>query len=510
MTFETKYLPTLLMMAVKASYDDITKADNVSSCWSTYWKRLQIEDELWIIDDNARTHETRRLLSPRGSVQGSQWDHTKDSVVGFCNSKKNRWGISPGPSIEQSTITSHRLTNDPQLLAANLPFSEESSKQDSFLMRPSRRESLDQKDIELLLPQRRVSDTSLMTFRSSAGSSTMGSLDSIFDDSSSFDCDEGYDDDDKEGDEDQEVQSSPLHSIKECQQQTGLLMPIRRVSTSTSRDIEGVVDCPLSSKTQNPLAALDALLDKGLLMPVRRTSACLVIDRRSSANNASITAPHRSNLECIPELHHQDSLHLADDRSQLGSDHDDDEKEEDVVGIHPCALVHTDSMLLSHQLSRHELRIPKRENNLHREESPIDSIPLTQSVDPDNPGNAKNKGCHGESETSENLAKTTSPIRRTITRTDSRELAQDRRYERRHAIMAEAVACVQASNGLPPLIDIGSHSYDSTTLEYLRAIHQVSTETIHLTNGVVNEEKEKKGSTSQRMSSCQRIKKQFS
>jgi hypothetical protein len=79
------------------------------------------------------------------------------------------------------------------------------------------------------------------------------------------------------------------------------------------------------------------------------------------------------------------------------------------------------------------------------------------------------------------------PVRKSPTRTDSRELALDRRYERRHAILAEVGAAGTARSSSstagpmtpPPLIEMGTlHQHESAA--YLKALQQVHATTIQV------------------------------
>lgn len=562
-------------MAVKApsTTDNNTIAHDteVSPCWSTYWKRLQVgvkggrrDAALCIIDDNAKSHETRRFLSSPGSLQerDNQWDRNKDSVVGFCNIKKNRWGTSPTSSgtaslpvplpVEQSStstictgntttttssnyripvfhndnnnpnITTPATYNDHQLFS--LPDHEPTPiplrHQDLFLTQPSRRESLDQRDLELLLPQRRASDTSLQLVghRTSTGSSTMGTLESLLEDYSSFD-----DDDERLSDmmEDMDTTSSPLH-ISQSQQQ--------RVIGGISHEKNG----------QGIMIPNNVIpMEKGISIPVRRNSTSPSSERSSFASISSMGSLPRSNLECIPEIcnvvDNMDSLtitvetmnvlHSYDDEND---DHDNDKEKEDNdddnhnsnekqddneiernAATSPFTVLH-----LGHETSQQTLQIPIRRESLLYPQSPkMDDVSSSKKTIIDRTkytsGSKPIKECTSDLDITVLPSRSVDPpppsslasssrVRRPPTRTDSRELAQDRRYERRHAILAEIVSCVHStSNGLPPLIDIGSHTNQSiTTLDYIRAHQEISlssssSEAVHHPHqSTIEEEKE--------------------
>jgi hypothetical protein len=135
------------------------------------------EENILIVDDNARMHKTESYLgiqhrlsslSARSSASGrcttidsGNWNPTKDSVVGFANSKKNRWGndntsskASPKRSSSESQSTNAGTTSTTALQQSQssshvspVDVSNENNVEEEgssdFLVMPSRRRSVE-------------------------------------------------------------------------------------------------------------------------------------------------------------------------------------------------------------------------------------------------------------------------------------------------------------------------------------------------------------------------------
>lgn len=550
-------------------------------------KHGAIEDlvnDIQVISDNAKTHVAPGLYfnedfaSLRGSLiswgsfhsrdsngesqpQGSslrntpctprQWDRDKDSVVGFGNTKKDRWGSnSSSPSsygyagtpstasmssvsanstpypTEHNISSAEGLLNNMELtdkLAMMLPF------HDSFRARRGSCESGDSSSVEtpLNIPRRRESVEK--TFRSNSfDSQSNSSTSSLTIPTRRVSIDTGTSISPSNEDE---PQSSSVD--------TAMVMPQRRISdTSTSSS---------SSFTDRPGGDLP-------IVPRRRASGESVSSAPSNPFDSEHFS-HRSSMESIQESFadgdedsqvgfstfstlpdSRDSIFLVNGmrqcfrRSSMESiqeafvDWEGGEQDaSSISGVSPQRSGESNEDSQSNfsfsETNDTTLKIPTRRISVDSsDDAERSSEPAAKSQ---RSSLTRGKRLSMESipeqiEAGSQLQEISSPLqkysksnveyplRKPPTRTDSRELALHRRYERRHAIMAQVHACINgdigqedeecilSSTALPPLIDVFAYDRSSQSksswrnevaAKYLQALQHATSEVTSRVSG---------------------------
>lgn len=550
---------------------------------------LKGEEEIWIVDDNAKSHcpvppNVREYESFQSTDSGSpfrnsvgspvgrqappctpfspaQWDRTKDSVVGFANAKKNRWGDhcrkSESPSSKDTATTalsqdvssvgavgaavgsSEELPNRAKASlfssgmnaasVAPLPLANSTGANYQSIVSkrldgsvplhvPKRRESVEftSQDVILMKPMRRISDSSSCSSTSAVRRTSFDTVESFQEQFDYYYDDDAVEDDNNiDADETDDntgvaaaVATSAITSRKGGDM--GLVMPARwRRSSIESipefdfpEEFEMSLGVPINNNSSLANATTNA--NPGSLSPNTSISQedklssddasySTSDDSLTPPNNTSVSSkqvnravlglppkmPRRGSMESIPEqdspplllldksptencpLYHTptdnrptlsravDSLTL---RSYLHTNTDDDT----VPSFDGIAAMGVLSSTATSQRSKattagvegndSAVQIPIRKTSVtvsHLDVADLADVQgimseASNEIDIQRRSGSISRTNSGDSIATFDSVTKHSLTRAPMTRTDSRELALDRRYERRHAIMAWA------------------------------------------------------------------------